>query len=42
MSEHKAKRMLGIVVVVVLVGLGVWYAASGRLMHDLLALHGRH
>ena len=42
MSKMKPGRMLGIAFVLVLVGFGVWYAASGRLMHALLAMHGRH
>ena len=42
MSKMKPGKVLGIVVMLVLVGLGVWYAASGRLIHALLAMHGRH
>ena len=42
MSSGTSRRVLIVVAMVALVGLATYWLASGRLMHWLLALHGKH
>lgn len=42
MSNGRQSRVWIAVAIVLLVGAGVYWLGSGKLMHWLLALHGQH
>jgi hypothetical protein len=42
MSDARRSRVLIVVLVLVVAGVGVLWLGSGRLLHWLMALHGQH